>query len=216
MQPIRHLDAPTPSELERTGSIVSSVGPNSDERLVDELQRGKDGARAELFDRYGPFVLRVLVRMLGTSEPECADLLHEVFVRALERIGSLRDARSLRSWLAGIAARTAQEWLRRRKRHGVPHPPEAGAQREARSVSPEARQAVVSFYAMLDRFPEQERSAFVLRQLEGMSLQEVAKACAVSFSTARRRIDRAERRFESLLPEYPALFERHAVHRRRK
>jgi DNA-directed RNA polymerase specialized sigma24 family protein len=44
--------------------------------------------------------------------------------------------------------------------------------------------------------------------LEGMSLSEVAIACNVSLSTARRRIDRAEKRFQQLLPEYPALFER--------
>ena len=41
-----------------------------------------------------------------------------------------------------------------------------------------------------------------------MSLNEVAAACNVSLSTARRRIDRAERRFQQLLPEYPALLER--------
>ena len=64
------------------------------------------------------------------------------------------------------------------------------------------------FYELVDRFGADERAAFILRQLEGMSLNEVAAACGVSLSTARRRIERAEARFQQLLPEYPALRER--------
>jgi RNA polymerase sigma-70 factor (ECF subfamily) len=87
-------------------------------------------------------------------------------------------------------------------------PPDEGDTREACSASPEAREAVASFYRLVGRLHEHERSAFILRQLEGMSLQEVADATGVSLSTARRRIERAEQRFEELLPSFPALLER--------
>jgi RNA polymerase sigma-70 factor (ECF subfamily) len=60
----------------------------------------------------------------------------------------------------------------------------------------------------MDRFPENERAAFILRFVEEMELTEVAEACAVSLSTARRRIRRAEQRFLKLLPQFPALAER--------
>ena len=49
---------------------------------------------------------------------------------------------------------------------------------------------------------------FTLRFLEGMSLQEIAEACNLSISTARRRVIEAEERFQKILPEYPALAER--------
>ena len=214
LQPTRRLDASAPFGLERIGTAASDAPLEGDALLVRELQQGASGAATELFDRYGSFVLRVITRLLGSSEPECADLLHEVFIRAWDRVSSIRDGRSLKPWLAGIAALAAQEWLRRRKRRGAPVSADEAAEREGpSSASPEVREAVRSLYALLDRFPEQERTVFVLRQLEGMTLQELADACGVSFSTARRRFDAAEQRFRELLPEYPALCEHHIAKR---
>jgi RNA polymerase sigma-70 factor (ECF subfamily) len=205
-----------PFKLEREGTAASEVPLESDALLVRRLQQGASGATTELFDRHGSFVLRVITRLLGSSEPECADLLHEVFIRAWARVSSVHDARSLKPWLARIAVLVAQEWLRRRKRHGAPVSGDEAAEREGPSAaSAEVREAVRSLYAMLERFPEEERTAFVLRQLEGMTLQELADACGVSMSTARRRFDGAEQRFRELLPEYPALSERATAERSR-
>jgi RNA polymerase sigma-70 factor (ECF subfamily) len=201
--------------VERAGSSLSAeTAADADERLLEGLLQRSPSATAELFDRHASYIQRVLTRLLGYAEPERADLLHEVFVRALEKVAELKSARSLKPWLAGIAVFTAQEWLRRRKRRGPLLPPEDGAARAAPHTSPEARQAVGDFYRLLDRFGEHERTAFILRQLEGMSLQEVADTCDVSLSTARRRIDRAEADFQRLLPEYPALLERSRQPRR--
>jgi RNA polymerase sigma-70 factor (ECF subfamily) len=195
--------------LEREGEpALADVNGLDDEALAHALVQGDTRATAQLFDRYAPFVQRVLSRILGYAEPERADLLHEVFVRALERARDLKRAQSLKPWLAGIAVFVAQEWIRRRKRRGPVLPPEDGDARQAPSASPEAREAVAGFYELVGRFNEDERSAFILRQLEGMSLQEVADATGVSLSTARRRIDRAEALFKQLLPLYPALLER--------
>jgi len=191
-----------------------SAETGADERLLEGLLQASPTATAELFDRHASYIQRVLTRLLGYTEPERADLLHEVFVRALEKVSELKSASALRPWLAGIAVFTAQEWLRRRKRRGPLLPPEDGAARAATQTSPEAQQAVGDFYQLLERFGEHERTAFILRQLEGMSLQEVADTCAVSLSTARRRIERAEADFQRLLPEYPALLERSQTPRR--
>ncbi len=203
---------PSPAS-ERNGEPVSSAAPDlGDEQLAQALQERVPHATALLFDRYAVLVQRVLARLLGYAEPERADLLHEVFLRALERVSELKRARSLRPWLIGISVFTAQEWMRRRKRRGPIRPPEDGEAREALQASQEAREAVASFYELVGQFDEHERSAFILRQLEGMTLQEVADATAVSLSTARRRIEKAEQHFEELLPSYPALLERR--HRR--
>ena len=195
--------------LERVGGhLPNESAAHSDALLVRDLLSGSSSATAELFDRHASYIQRVLSRLLGYAEPERADLLHEVFVRALERVAHLKNVRALRPWLVGIAVFTAREWMRRRKRLGPLLPTEAGDAREATPVSPEARQAVAAFYQLVARFGEHERTAFILRQLEGMTLQEVADACDVSLSTARRRIERAEQDFARMLPEYPALLER--------
>jgi RNA polymerase sigma-70 factor (ECF subfamily) len=179
-----------------------------DATLVAALLAGHERAPAMLFDRYGALVQRVLVRTIGFHHPDKADLLHDVFVRALERIGTLKNPQSLKHWLIGITVFTAQESIRRRKRIGPTENPEKGEQREAYGATPESIEAVRALYAIVDRLGRDERAAFILRFIEGMTLDEVAEASTVSLSTARRRISRAEARFRELLPDYPSLIER--------
>jgi RNA polymerase sigma-70 factor (ECF subfamily) len=181
---------------------------HDDEVLVHALQQGDPGAPATLFDRYGTYVERVLARMVGYAESERTDLLHDVFVRALERIGELKNPRALKSWLVRMAVFIAQEWIRKRKRSGPTLAPEDRPEREGLNAPPETVEAVRAFVSLADRLNGEDRAVFILRFLEGMNLNEVAEACDVSLSTARRRISRAERRFRRILPEYPALLER--------
>lgn len=176
--------------------------------LVSALRDGDPTAPAKLFERYGISVHRVLVRILGSDDPESSDLLHDTFLRALQSVGRLKKAEALKSWLHGIAVFTAKEWLRARRRMGHPQPPAAVPDRPAVSAPPEAREAVRALYQSLDTFPEDERIAFVLRFIERMDLVEIAAACRVSLSTIRRRIKRAEARFRKTIPSYPALEER--------
>jgi RNA polymerase sigma-70 factor (ECF subfamily) len=185
-----------------------SPADEDDARLVMALIQGDPLARCTLFDRYGAHVQKVLTRLLGYREVERADLLHDVFVRAFERIGDLREPRSLKRWLTGIAVLTTHEWFRSRKRSRPAQSATPSDERAATAVDPEAVEAVRAFYSMINRFDEDERTAFILRFVEGMRLQEVAEACDVSLSTARRRIERAENRFREMLPEFPPLLER--------
>jgi RNA polymerase sigma-70 factor (ECF subfamily) len=195
--------------VERVDGVVSFVPRvNDDEALVHALRRRDAGAPTALFDRYAPYLQRVLARIVGYAEPERADLLHDVFVRALERIGELKNPRALKSWLVGITVFTAQEWIRRRKRVGPPQLPEVAAEREGGATSPETIEAFRSVAAVMNRMDDDDRTMFVLRFLEGMNLDEIATATRLSISTARRRVIRAEDRFRELLSEFPALLER--------
>jgi RNA polymerase sigma-70 factor (ECF subfamily) len=147
----------------------------------------------------------VLIRLVGAPEPERADLLHEVFVRALERVGTLKDARALQAWLTGITVFTVRGWLRRRRRILRQHSFEPVPERAGPAANPEAQQAIRSFYAAVNRIPADERIPFILRLVDGLELTELAAACGVSLSTVRRRLARAEARFKALLGDYPAL-----------
>ena len=62
-------------------------------------------------------------------------------------------------------------------------------------------------YAILDELPADARVPFALRFIEGMALDEVAAACDVSLSTAKRRLRRAEERFMKIAAGYPELAE---------
>jgi RNA polymerase sigma-70 factor (ECF subfamily) len=183
------------------------AGPD-DAALVSALTRGDVASRAELFERYASHVQRVLVRVLG-FDPDLADLLHEVFVRALAQVARLEDPAALKAWLTAIAVFTAREHIRRRTRsrwlrffanEELPEPPTSGADHEA-------RESLQRMYAVLARLPIDDRIAFSLRFIEGLDFGEVAVACGVSLNTIKRRLARAEKRFVALARNEPALHE---------
>lgn len=156
---------------------------------MEALRRREPGAANQLFMAYGRDVQRVSARVAGTDQ--LADLVHDVFVRALERVDELRDARRLRSWLVGISVYAAREHIRRRQRErrialvADPEAPSAGSDLDARE---ELRRV----YGILEGVDVDDRIAFALRYLEGMELTEVAAACGTSLATIKRRISRAE------------------------
>jgi RNA polymerase sigma-70 factor (ECF subfamily) len=176
------------------------------ESLVAALRAGNAAAPAILFDRYGARVQRILVRVLG-ADREVADLIQEVFLRALENLHRLRDGDSLASWLTSIAVFTARECIRRRRRWRwlVPLAPSDLPPVPVSGPNAEATEALRAVYAVLDDLRADERIAFALRFVEGMELTEVAEACDVSLSTAKRRLARAEERFTRGARAQPSL-----------
>jgi RNA polymerase sigma-70 factor (ECF subfamily) len=166
------------------------------EELVLGLREGKRWASRALLERYGGHVERVLTHILG-SHAELDDLTQEVFVRALARVGELRDPRALKDWLASFAANVAREAIRRRRRRWwqVLRPPDETPELEAPSASAEDRAALRAFYEVLEGLDADARVAFALRYVEGMELIQVADACGVSLATVKRRIKGAEAEF---------------------
>ena len=174
--------------------------------LVEKVGAGDVAAMATLFDVHAEMVERILARILG-RDVELADLLQDVFVRALEGIGRLSDPRLLRPWIAGIAVRTARETIRGRARRkwlsflpGYDVPEVAAA-----PLDDEAREALRRAYAILEALASDDRIAFCLRNIEGMELLDVARACDTSVSTVKRRLERAEQRFVALARREPTL-----------
>ena len=177
-----------------------------DAALVLAMRGGHPSAAAAMFDRHGVHVRRVLVRLLG-HDGETLDRVHDVFVRALDGIGSLSDPSALKAWLTRIAVFTAREHIRKKVRRRwlwfVDDVPEV----EAPSPTPEVNEALRATYAVLGKMPEDERIPFALRFLDGMELTEVADACDVSLATVKRRLSRAETRFVEEAARQPVLRE---------
>lgn len=202
------MPLPRPSPETRT-SVVRELRPHgaaglSDALLVREIRGGGAAAAGALFDRYHRHVERLVWSLLG-PEPEAEDILHEIFVRALEGIGSVEDPSRLKGWLTGITVYTAREWIRRRTRRKwlrfvdeLPEPPTP-------SASEEVSQATRCTFDVLSAMSEGDRVFFSLRFIEGMDLSEVALACDVSVSTAKRRLKDAERHFVTRARRHEAL-----------
>ena len=152
-----------------------------------------------VFRRYSPYVARIALRLLG-SDGEVDDLVQDVFIEAHHGLRSLREPAALGGWLARICVRRATRRLRRRRflallsLDGV-------AERELpfdASASPEERAEVARLYRRLDKLPADERVAWLLRHVEGESLEDMVRLCACSKSTVQRRLRSAENRLQEV------------------
>ncbi len=165
-----------------------------DAELVFALKRGEHGAAEAIWERYAPRVQRFLLRSLGLSEDEVEDLTQEVFLRIFTSSQAIREPGALREFVMSVAVRVLQWELRRRwVRRWVRladdgYPPDIIAEG---GIDPEARQALKRCYEILNELGVRERTAFALRFLEGMTLDEVAGQLKVSLSTAKRLVTRS-------------------------
>jgi RNA polymerase sigma-70 factor, ECF subfamily len=170
---------------------VASERPLTDAELVAALRAEDPGAPAMLWTRCAPSVGRLLAKALGPCL-EIEDLTQEVFLRVFVRLPSLRDPSALRAFVLSVAMNVLKWELRRRwvgrkvRLSGTGRLPEI----ESAPADAEARQALRRCYRIFDNLPTKERLAFVCRYMEGMTIDEVAAALAVSVSTAKRWVTR--------------------------
>jgi RNA polymerase sigma-70 factor (ECF subfamily) len=186
--------------------IVRSLPFDGDEAaLVAAMRSGRADAGSAFYERNVRAVQALVFRLMG-PDAELDDVVHDVFVRALESLPKLRDPSALRSWLFGIACRAVmirfqkrrrQKWLRFMAPQAVPQVPAAPAS----DLGEELRDV----YAILDGMDPEERMALVLHRVEELSLEDGAKASGTSLSTFRRRLARAEQKFFARARSRPAL-----------
>jgi len=169
----------------------------TDAMLVEALKEPAHAldAAARLYDRYELNVRGMVHRLLG-PDPERDDVVQDVFVAAITSILRLRDPGMLKSWLLGIAvgkarhhlrARWRRRWLRFLPNEDLPEPPVLDGEGNM--------DVAVEVGRILDRLSPTERMALLLHRLEGLSLEEAARACAMSVSTFKRRLARGEEKF---------------------
>ena len=183
-------------DREPVGQLTKEERVVYDAALVESLRADHPNAAAALFDAYGQYVERLLVRVLG-PDPEIDDLLHDVFVEALANIGQLRDPARLKGWLTRMTVFTARGLLRRRRRQAwlVFLPADDVPPRPSAAPSPEARDLLARVFAILRKLRPNHRIAFSLRYIEGMTLPEAAEASGVSLATFKRWLKASDQAF---------------------
>ncbi|WP_437336617.1 RNA polymerase sigma factor [Sorangium sp. So ce394] len=173
-----------PPEAERGGL--------DDGALVRALVAGEPWAAAAVWNRHAPKVFRIVARVLGPGA-DAEDLTQDVFASVFSKVPELRDPDALGSFIVSVTLRLLKWELRRRRVRRILHLSE-GAELPEQAVEPvdsEAREALGRLYAILDTLNADDRTVFVLRHMEGMSLPEIAEAAGVSLATVKRRLSRA-------------------------
>jgi RNA polymerase sigma-70 factor (ECF subfamily) len=156
---------------------------------VDASASSRPPQLAELFTRYAPYVAAIGFKLLGRDD-ELDDLVQDVFVEAHRGLAQLRTADAAKGWLARITVRRAVRRLRRQKLRGffsLEAVPDHAALVDG-AATPEERAHVAAIYRRLEALPVQERVVWVLRHVEGETLDGIAALCACSKATVQRRL----------------------------
>lgn len=157
--------------------------------LLRGILEGDSRAQGEIWDTYAPVLRGVLRRSLGPWS-DVEDGLQEVFLTFFRVAGTLRDPSALRPFLIGIAMRVARSELRKRRVRRWFFLTDDGNVPEQATTSgdEDAREAVRRLYAILDTLDAESRLAFILRHIEGLELEEVARSLGLSLATTKRRL----------------------------
>ena len=141
---------------------------------------------ARLFDCHHLAVFRFLRRMTG-SPTLAEDLTQEVFLRVVRGLDGYDERSREVSWIFRIARNVLVDRHRARARS-----PEGASMREAAVVSRPATQVLTAILEeALARLPEEERQAFLMREVGGLGYREIAEASGATPDAARMRIYRA-------------------------
>src|SRR5712692_3919215 len=212
-KPLQASRAPRWGEPERpsVSDWASALSWGRDEsELVTELQAGSETAFDWLVTHYHGPVFNLILGMLGDVS-DAADGTQEVFLKAFRGIRSFRQGSSLKTWLYRIAIREAlnhKRWFKRHNQKNVsidaePEEGHAHIEIEDHGATPfeqlAAMEIQVAVRGALQQVPDVFRSAVILRDLEGLSYEELAEVLECSIGTVKSRILRGRRALKDLL-----------------
>jgi RNA polymerase sigma-70 factor, ECF subfamily len=212
-EPMQASRAPRWAEPERpsVSDWASALSWGRDEsELVTELQAGSETAFDWLVTHYHGPVYNLILSMLGDTS-DAADGTQEVFLKAFRGIRCFRQGSSLKTWLYRIAIREALNHKRWFKRHlqknvSIDAEPEEGRNAieiEDLGATPfeqlAAHEIQHAVHQALQEIPHVFRGAVILRDLEGLSYEEIAEVLECSVGTVKSRILRGRRALKELL-----------------
>jgi RNA polymerase sigma-70 factor (ECF subfamily) len=204
----RNFQPWTGSNLDIVDSIVKQarvVGwsdvDGREAALVQRCASGDEAACADLVSEHQRMVVQLAINLLGDRD-EALDLSQEVFLRVFRTIHRFRGQSSLRTWIYRIAVNQARNrhrfWRRRHRADQVSldqHVATHGEFESGGELTPDRmlaqKQLADRLQRALDALPFDQRTAIVLREIDGLSYDEIAFSLGVAIGTVKSRLTRA-------------------------
>lgn len=173
-----------------------------DQQLVERAQRGDKHAFELLIAKYQRRLARLISRFVR-DQAEIEDVTQEAFIKAYRALPTFRGESAFYTWLYRIGINTAKNYLLTLKRRAPTSTPfdadeaegfeEAGLLHEVSTPENEmmSKQVVEVVNASLQKLPDDLRTALTLREIEGLSYEEIADVMDCPIGTVRSRIFRA-------------------------
>lgn len=174
-----------------------------DAALLAAYARGDASAARTLALRHLPRMLGYATRVLGGDRAEAEDVAQEAMLRLWRAAPDWRAGEAeVSTWLYRVAANLCTDRLRRRVRRGgpgldeVPEMPDGAAGVEAHLI---AGDRLAALQAALDRLPERQRQAVVLRHIEGLGNPEIAQVLGIGVEAVESLTARGKRALAAML-----------------
>lgn len=179
--------------------------------LIQRCAVGDESAFAELVAEHQRMVVQLAVNLLSDRE-EAMDLSQEVFLRVFRTIHCFRGQSSLRTWIYRIAVNQARNrhrfWRRRHRADQVSldaHVATHGDFQSTAAFAPDRmlaqKELAARLQQALDALPFDQRTAIVLREIDGLSYEEIAFSLGVAIGTVKSRLTRARQTLRVELQE---------------
>lgn len=181
----------------------------NEDTLVQELKQGNEVAFKQLVDSYQNMVYNTCLAIVK-SEEDAEDLAQEVFVQVFQSINSFKGESKLSTWIYRIATTKSLDFERkkkRKKRFGfmrsifgddsqvVINPPDF----HHPGVLLDQKENAGILFKAIDQLPENQRMAFILNKVEGLSYQEVSEVLETSVSSIESLLHRAKNNLKKIL-----------------
>jgi RNA polymerase sigma-70 factor (ECF subfamily) len=201
--------------LEKSPSNKLKDAPKGqlDEPLVERVQSGDQSAFRELFERYNRRAFAVALGVVKNQQ-DALDIVQEAFVKVYKHIGSFQGSSSFYTWLYRIVMNLSIDHIRR-SRHTtafddrVDHQgdgPEALISQRPQETNPrknvDRKELSEQLQRALDTLPEYHRAVILLREVEGLSYEEMSVVLKVPKGTIMSRLFHARRKLQECLQPY--------------
>jgi RNA polymerase sigma-70 factor (ECF subfamily) len=197
------------------GSRTVLARSASDHQLIELVRSGDESAFGEIIERYRAPLTNYIYRMLGDYE-ESVDLAQESFVRVYFALDRYHTEYAFSTYIYRIATNLAITEIRRRRRRrlfslatffatddddkaGEFHPPDGRALPDAELVDAELKTVIEKAITAL---PDKYRAPIVLRDVQELSYEEVARILGLGLGTTKSRISRARALMREKLKGY--------------
>ncbi|MDG1253617.1 MAG: RNA polymerase sigma factor RpoE [Glaciecola sp.] len=181
----------------------------TDQQLVDKVKEGDKKAFNLLVLKYQNRVTNIVARYVKNSG-DVADVTQEAFIKAYRALPNFRGDSAFYTWLYRIAVNSAKNYLVSQSRKPPASDVDAqeaefyeGAGALHELASPESKLLTKEIETMLlraiDRLPDELRVAITLREMEGMSYEEISEIMSCPVGTVRSRIFRAREAIDAVI-----------------
>jgi RNA polymerase sigma-70 factor (ECF subfamily) len=187
--------------VKNAGAIGWSDVDTGEAALIERCTAGDETACADLVAAHQRMVYGLAYNLLGDRD-EALDVSQEVFLRVFRTLSQFRGHSALRTWIYRIVVnqvRNRQRWWRRRHRSEVvsldEHLRHFGDVEAKREVLPDrllaSKETAARIWDALDRLPFDQRTALVLREVDGLKYEEIAYSLDIAVGTVKSRLTRA-------------------------